>query len=86
MTFAVILHGTGTILYFIDNFGFSMTDFTLVPNGGATDYGFTRFYKSFSFVDPVNGPSQSLQDYLASLDPDASFTVAGFSLGGPLAT
>ncbi|MCL6445172.1 MAG: lipase family protein [Alicyclobacillus sp.] len=87
--FAVVLHGTEGIMDYLDDFEFLMTDFNLVSNGGKTEYGFTRFYESFSFVDPVTGIVQTLQEYLNDLSvlkPLPSFTVAGFSLGAALAT
>jgi triacylglycerol lipase len=83
---AVVLHGTEGVMDYIDDFEFLMNDFTLVPNGGRTEYGFTRFYESFSFVDPLSGVSQNLEDYLEELNQMTSFTVTGASLGGALAT
>lgn len=83
---AVVLHGTEGVLDYIDDFEFLLTDFPLVPNGGRTEYGFTKFYESFSFIDPITGSSQSLDDYLNDLNQTSTFTVAGASLGGALAT
>lgn len=87
--FAVVLHGSEGVADFLDDFEFLLTDFDLVQNGGRTEYGFTRFYESFLFVDSNTGTSQSLQDYLeqlSNLQPCPSFTVTGHSLGGALAT
>lgn len=84
--FAVVMHGTEGIADFLDDFEFLMTDFNLVPNGGRTEYGFTRFYESFTFVDPISEDSQTLVEYIDGLSQNVSFTVAGHSLGGPLAT
>jgi len=84
--FAVVLHGTEGIVDFLNDFEFLLTDFDLVENGGRTEDGFTRLYESFSFVDRASGDSQNLTEYLSGLDLMASFTVAGASLGGALAT
>lgn len=84
--FIVAMHGTEGVADFLDDFEFLMTDFNLIPNGGKTEYGFTRFYESLSFVDPLSGVSQNLGDYLKELNQNASYTVVGFSLGGALAT
>lgn len=84
--FVVVLHGTEGIVDFLDDFEFQMVDFYLISNGGKTEYGFTRFYESFSFVDPNSGDSQKLEDYLRELSKKTSFTVAGYSMGGALAT
>lgn len=84
--YAVVIHGTEGVADFLDDFEFLMTDFTMVPNGGRTEYGFTRFYESLSFVDPQSGESQSLEDYLKGLNQTDLFTTTGSSLGGALAT
>lgn len=84
--YAFVLHGSEGIADFLDDFEFLKTDFTMVPNGGKTEYGFTRFYESLSFVDPVSQSSQTLTAYLASLNPSDSYTVVGHSLGAALAT
>jgi triacylglycerol lipase len=84
--FAVVLHGTEGIVDFLDDFEFELIDFYFLSDGGQTEYGFTKFYESFTFVDPIGGESQTLEDYLRELPETASFTVAGYSLGGALAT
>lgn len=84
--FAVVLHGTESVTDYIDDFEFAKTTFTLVPSVGQTEYGFTRYYESFRFVDPISGGSQTLIEYLDTLTHQDAFTVAGFSLGGALAT
>lgn len=84
--FAVVLHGTEGFIDFLDDFEFLKTDFKLIPDGGKTEYGFTRFYESFFFVDPIGGNSENLKDYLKGLPRSTSFTVAGYSLGAALAT
>lgn len=84
--FAVVLHGTEGIIDFLDDFEFEQIDFYFIPNGGKTELGFTRFFESFSFVDPISGDSQNLEDYLRGLSETAAFTVTGYSLGGALAT
>ena len=84
--FAVVLHGTEGIVDFLDDFEFELIDFYLLSDGGKTEYGFTKFYESFTFVDPISGESQGLEDYVKGLPETASFSVAGYSLGGALAT
>lgn len=83
--FAVVLRGVQGILDVLEDFDFDMVNFDLIPNGGKTEHGFTRFYKSFSFVDPTSGVSENLEKYLKDLPKTVSFTVAGYSMGGALA-
>lgn len=82
---AFVFHGTEDILELIDDFEFSMIPFSIIPNGGNTEFGFTRLYESLSFIDPDSERSQSLAEFLNGLDPAVSVTVAGHSLGGALA-
>ncbi|QSO48882.1 lipase family protein [Alicyclobacillus mengziensis] len=87
--FACVLHGSEGIADFLDDFEFILTDFNLVQNGGKTEYGFTRYYESFSFVDPDTDAQQNLTEYLQELSNEEtlpSFVVSGHSLGGALAT
>ncbi len=84
--FGVVLHGSEGVADYLDDFKFTKTDFTLVADGGKAEYGFTRFYESFLFIDPVSGDAQTLEAYLSGLSRDTSFVVAGHSLGAALAT
>jgi hypothetical protein len=84
--FAVVLRGVQGILDILDDADFDMVHFDMIPNGGKTEHGFTRFYKAFTFVDPTSGASQNLEKYLKDLPQTVSFTVAGYSMGGALAT
>jgi hypothetical protein len=84
--FAIVFHGTDSIADFLDDFEFMKIDFQFIANGGKTEYGFTRFYESMTFVNPVSGETQSLKEYVSNLPQNASFTVAGHSLGAALAT
>ena len=84
--FAVVFRGTRGILDALEDFDFDMIDFEMIPNAGKTEHGFTRFYESLSFVDPISGDSQNFENYLKGLPQSISFTVAGYSLGGALAT
>jgi triacylglycerol lipase len=70
----------------LEDFDFDMIDFEMIPNAGNTEHGFTRFYESLSFVDPIFGDSQNVENYLKGLPQTISFTVAGYSLGGAMAT
>lgn len=84
--FAVVMHGTEGVTEFLDDLEFLMTDFKLVPHSGRTENGFTRIYESFTFVDPISGDSKTLVEYIDGLSQNVSFTLAGHSLGGALAT
>ena len=84
--YAVIFRGSETALDFVDDFEFSLVDFELVPNGGKVEYGFKTYYESLTFTDSKNKSSMTLNEYVESLPKDASFVVAGHSLGGSLAT
>lgn len=84
--FAVVLRGVEGILDKLEDADFDMVHFDLIPNGGKAEHGFTRFYKSFTFVDPTTGVSQNLDKYLKDFPQPVSFTLAGYSMGGALAT
>ena len=47
-----VLHGSRSILDFIDDFEFERTAFPYLSNGGETEYGFTQLYASLRFADP----------------------------------
>lgn len=81
----VALHGSQTLLDWIDDFEFSLTNFPLLTSSGKTEYGFTQLYSSFVFTDVVTGKIQTLEEYLQGLTSDTVFTIAGHSLGGALA-
>ena len=84
--FAVLLHGAAGALDLLESFKFLMTDFNLIPGRTKTEKGFTKYYESFTFIDPISGESQNLTDYLLEIPEKASFTVAGYSLGAAMAT
>lgn len=82
--FALVLHGSLSVLDFIDDMEFQLTDFKAVPGAGKTEYGFTRLYESIFFVDPLSSTAENLQAVLSDLNQVTSFTVAGHSLGSAL--
>jgi hypothetical protein len=84
--FAVIFHGSKSIFDFLTDFEFNLVDFNLIKNAGKTEYGFTKLYESFRFVDPLTNEAITLLDYVKNLSKDVSFVVTGHSLGGSLAT
>lgn len=82
----IVFRGSQSFLDFVDDFEFTLEDFTDIQNGGKTERGFTGLYQSLSFVDPISGHSQSLNDFLKVLRPESRFVVTGYSLGATLAT
>lgn len=84
--YAIIFRGSETLLDFADDFEFSLVDFELIPNEGKVEYGFKTYYESLTFTNPKDGSSMTLNEYVETLPKDASFVIAGHSLGGSLAT
>jgi triacylglycerol lipase len=81
----IALRGTSDILDWLQDLKFLQTPFPNVLSAGNTEDGFTAMYLSFS-LEPAAGEPFLQQLTTLKLDPKATVTVTGHSLGAALAT
>ncbi|MGM0883646.1 MAG: lipase family protein [Bacillota bacterium] len=81
----IIFRGTSSILDAKYDLEISKLPFTEIPNGGNTERGFTKLYRSLSAIHPVTGERKKLNELIPAQDSAAELTITGHSLGGALA-
>lgn len=81
----IVFRGTDGIMDWLVDFEARHVDFTDIPNGGRTEEGFTRMFRSLNLVAPGQTETQTLDQFFQTLQPSTVITVTGHSLGGALA-
>lgn len=85
--YAFVFHGTKQLDFFLEELEFQLIPSPMSSGYGKVEKGITRIYESMLFIDPKSGDMESIRHYLRnSRGNRPSYTVAGHSLGGALAT
>lgn len=81
----IVYRGTEGVMDWLADFEAEHTDFTDIQNGGRTELGFTRMFRSSNVIKPGETETRTLESYVQSLPASTCITVTGHSLGGAIA-